>query len=355
MASHVVQQEDQATIRGSQETLGSVFLKNSPSARTAYQKALSRMAYLTDWSLARKIQWDDVRVHVRIDHMHWVNSTEVRVAAADQAEYLYHHLVGNSNPVSFGLGVYHQYTFKEINGHWFIQSDSFIDPLNQDTRLKGAAVPAVIQVKPEHRRAVPPNSGAARAIRFAETYCGAAPGCGNANRYHPDYADFNRHGGDCSNFISQVLYAGGFPETKRWAWDSESEGTHAWINATRLAQYLQKSGRADLYAAGTLPAVIQPGDDGESPLSRIRPGDLIGYFESSRVVHFAVVVGLDTDGYPVVVSHSADRYRVPWDLGWDRTTRYLLFHIHYPTESGRAGETKDQASPSSTTNAVRAR
>lgn len=65
-------------------------------------------------------------------------------------------------------------------------------------------------------------------------------------------------------------------------------------------------------------------------LAQIRPGDLIGYFEGGRVVHFAVVVGYDPDGYPLVISHSADRYRVPWDLGWDRSTRFLLYHVHYP-------------------------
>lgn len=81
-------------------------------------------------------------------------------------------------------------------------------------------------------------------------YCGAAPGCGNAHRYHAGYPDYSATGGDCSNFISQVLHAGGFSTTPRW--DPQDGGSAAWINATRLAQYLRASGRATLYAEGPL-------------------------------------------------------------------------------------------------------
>ncbi|MDA8204615.1 MAG: amidase domain-containing protein [Thermaerobacter sp.] len=354
MASHVVQEEDRATMTGRGDLKG-LFLSGSASAQRAYDNAVMRSVYVNDWAQARQVHFSGVSVHVRADRIHWVHSTEVEVEGADQARYQYHHLLGNSAPLSFGLGVYHRYTFKEVNGRWYIAADSFIDPLNQNTRLKGSAVPAVIQIKPERPIRIRPNSGAAKAIQFAETYCGAAPGCGNDSRYHPDYADFNRYGGDCTNFISQVLHAGGFTETRRWAWNSETEGTDAWTNATRLAQYLRSSGRADLYAMGTLQHIIKPGENSTAPLSRIRPGDLIGYFESNRVVHFAIVVSFDPDGYPLVVSHSADRYRVPWDLGWDRSTRYLLFHVHYPEASGGDGTTKDQASPKSMMSPVSAK
>ncbi|MDT2264397.1 hypothetical protein P7H17_02880 [Paenibacillus larvae] len=39
-------------------------------------------------------------------------------------------------------------------------------------------------------------------------------------------------------------------------------------------------------------------------------------------------MGHDAKGYPLVNSHTADRYRVPFDLGWDKSTKYLLIHIN---------------------------
>ncbi len=329
VVTQLVQREDQATMSGNRASLKAVFLPGSKTAEAVHEKAVSRLMYLNDWAKARQIHFDGVLVHVRTGPARWLGSDEVRVYGADQAQYRYHHLVGNKRENRFGIGVYHWYVLEESHGQWYIKNDTFIDPLNQDTRLKGAAVPAVIQVKPEHRSPVPPSEGAKRAIRYAETYCGAAFGCGNQNRYHSQYADYNWNGGDCTNFISQVLHAGGFSENSHW--DGSDGGTPAWVNATRLAQYLRRSGRATAYAEGTLPTLIEDDPSGHSPLDQLRLGDLIGYFETGRVVHFAIVVGFDADGYPLVISHSADRYRVPWDLGWDRTTRFLFYHVHYPS------------------------
>lgn len=351
MAAFLVQQEDSASMRADTAALDTIFLREGKEARQAHQEALQRVDYLSDWTTARKIHFDNVKVQVHSWRIHWLNSTEVALQGADMARYQYHHLTGSARSCWFGLGVNHAWVFKEVKGRWYIKADRFIDPMNQNTRLSGSsALPAVIQVKPEHRMAAPPSPGAANAIRFAENYCGVAPGCGNKNQYHPDYQDFNQRGGDCTNFISQVLLAGGFRENSRWSWNSEMGGTDAWINATRLSQYLRRSGRGTVYAVGSLPELLKPDENGVDALSRLRLGDFIAYFESSRVVHFAVVVGFDADGYPLVVSHSADRYRVPWDLGWDRTTTYLLYHIHYPDRSGEAPS--DQTSPSTTTSPV---
>lgn len=339
----LVERADRATMSGDRQALKAVFSPGSAAANVYYDKALQRLVYLSDWSTARKIHFDQVSVTVRIQSMRRLSPTEIRVSGAESARYQYHHTVGNTAESWFGLGVYHRYVIDEIGGSWYIRRDVFIDPLNQDTRLKGPAIPAVIQIPPEKRVEHPPSPGAKNALAFAARYCGAAPGCGNDNRYHPAFPDFNWNGGDCSNFISQVLKAGGFSETPQW--NSRGEGSAAWVNAIRLSQYLQASGRATLYASGNLTQVLTPDRSGRSPLDRLRPGDLIAYYESGRVVHFAILAGFDPAGYPLVISHSADRFREPWDLGWDRTTRFLLFHVHYPAP---AETKKDQAMPIST-------
>lgn len=354
MATHLIQQEDTATLSGNVKLLDGLFVHTSGVPNVAQQAALERLAYIADWAKARRVRFDNVTVNVRADQVRWVSPTQVQLNGPDMARYQYHHLVGNPAVSWFGLGVYHAYSFKEVDGRWYIQLDHFIDPLNQDTRLDGAAVPAVIHVKPEFRTNRPPSPGAKRAIEYATQFCGAAPGCGNQGRYHPSYEDFKANGGDCSNFISQVLLAGGFSENRQWAWNSESGKTTTWVNADHLAEYLRRSGRATLYAAGTLPTLLQRDQNGVDPLSRIRLGDLIGYYERGRVVHFAIVVGFDPDGYPLVISHSADRYRVPWDLGWDKNTRFLLCHIHYPSQWD-PGVNKDQVSPNNTISPVRTR
>ena len=45
------------------------------------------------------------------------------------------------------------------------------------------------------------------------------------------------------------------------------------------------------------------------------------------ISHVSIVVGQNSAGYPVVNSHSADRFQVPWDLGYDRNTTFWLLQI----------------------------
>lgn len=331
----IVQREDAATLLGNQRALESVFAPGSRTASVTLDKAEKRLRYLQDWSRARQIRFTGVTVAVRTGTVRWLGPDRVKIYAVVSERYDYQHLQGNTAPCWFGLGVYHWYYLKRQQEHWYLDGDTFIDPLNQDTRLTGPAQPAIIQVAPEEQPRVPESVGARKALAYAQTYCGAAPGCGNQNRYNPRFADFNWRGGDCTNFISQVLEAGGMAPTTLWHWNQRAhDGSPAWVNATALARFLEHSGRATLFAQGSLTSLAGGRQGRPAAIKSLRLGDLIGYYERGRVVHFAIVAGFDADGYPVVMSHSADRYHEPWDLGWDRTTRYLLFHVHYPPGCG---------------------
>lgn len=324
----LVQQEDSATLSGHHQALAAVFGPQAAGA-PALRKAEHRMAYIREWAAARAVHFQRVVVSVRITRVVWRGPTVVRIDAADRARYVYRQ-AGAPSSAWFGLGVYHRYTLRQQDGRWFIAADDFIDPLNQDTRLPGAAHPDSLRV-PAAGRWRTRSPGADRALAYASTYCGAAPGCGNDGRYNPRFADYNWNGGDCTNFISQVLWAGGFAQTAAWHWKvGQHDGTVDWVNAHALVRYLEATGRATVLSQGSLSELVSPHGGEPAPVTRLRPGDVVGYVEHGRVAHLAVVAGDNGAGYPVVMSHSADRYREPWDLGWDHTTRYLLLQIHYP-------------------------
>ncbi|MHC1684869.1 MAG: amidase domain-containing protein [Clostridiaceae bacterium] len=54
-----------------------------------------------------------------------------------------------------------------------------------------------------------------------------------ALNYNPEYKDFSNSGGDCTNFISQCLYAGGLKKTNTW-----KPYTNAWHSNQFLRNYL---------------------------------------------------------------------------------------------------------------------
>jgi len=100
------------------------------------------------------------------------------------------------------------------------------------------------------------------------------------------------------------------------------------VQTEAFARWLLYGGRARLVARGTFPELNGP--NAKFPRGAVRElqkGDVIGYEEKGRIEHFAIVVGTDTHGYPVVNAHTVDRYHCPWDMGWDRQTVFHLFRI----------------------------
>ena len=114
--------------------------------------------------------------------------------------------------------------------------------------------------------------------------------------YNSDYPHYAGQGGDCANFVSQCLYAGGFPTSGSW-----KSGTGAWINCVYQINYFRSYGTY----------VANPTEED------IRPGSLI-YFNyspnlTSSWYHVIICVGQNSAGTPVINGHTHDRYRVPWN------------------------------------------
>lgn len=68
------------------------------------------------------------------------------------------------------------------------------------------------------------NFNVSEACNYAEKF---------ALNYNPKYKSFSGIGGDCTNFMSQILHAGGFEQTSIW-----KPYTHAWIRVQEFYVYL---------------------------------------------------------------------------------------------------------------------
>lgn len=159
-----------------------------------------------------------------------------------------------------------------------------------------------------------------QAVQYAEMYW---------NQRNPNYRYFGED--NCTNFISQVLHAGGIPmdyansPNRGWWYQHKGGGkdqwSYSWAVAHSLHQYLnQKRNRG-------LKAVIY-----ERP-EQLQLGDVISYdWEGDgRWNHFTVVTLIDTRGIPFVHANSINsRYRF-WGYhdspAYSSKTRYTFFHI----------------------------
>ncbi|MCL2513339.1 MAG: amidase domain-containing protein [Oscillospiraceae bacterium] len=151
------------------------------------------------------------------------------------------------------------------------------------------------------------------------------------NKRNPLWSNYDpqKSGGDCANFVSQCLYAGGLEMTKLWycyeadaTWYSGVAVAHevsfAWVGAANLYQYLRN-----------LPGVEQIRGDKINETKDFAIGDVLFYkwsgtlnTENSSIDHAAIVVDVMADGRPIVASHyrasngtSYDNYGAEWTGG----------------------------------------
>ncbi|MBA2874657.1 amidase domain-containing protein [Thermaerobacillus caldiproteolyticus] len=152
-----------------------------------------------------------------------------------------------------------------------------------------------------------------KAVRYAETWW---------NSYNPAFKTFKV---DCTNFVSQCLYAGGIPMTgypnraKGW-WMKNHNWSYSWAVAHSFRWYLS-SARVGLQAVEV-----------SSPEQLIR-GDVICYdFEGDgRFNHTTIVVAKDQQGMPLVNAHTTNSRMRYWSYedstAYTPNIQYKFFHI----------------------------
>ncbi|HJD23708.1 MAG TPA: amidase domain-containing protein [Firmicutes bacterium] len=139
---------------------------------------------------------------------------------------------------------------------------------------------------------------------------------------NPAYYDFSAIGGDCTNFVSQCLRAGGAPMNYTpgtgWFYHSASSRAPAWTGVEPLYRFLTGNKGAGPYA---LPSSERD----------MRPGDIVQLsFDGVKFSHSLLVVEIREDPFSaqpeiLVATHSDDSDYRPLD-SWTGVTRRCL-HI----------------------------
>ncbi|OUC88139.1 amidase domain-containing protein [Streptomyces swartbergensis] len=118
--------------------------------------------------------------------------------------------------------------------------------------------------------------------------------------YNSNYRKFNDVGGDCTNFISQALRAGGWKNNTGWYksyknwWYNSSNQTTSWINVNYWASFALHSDRAynldNVYKLGI--------------------GDILQMdFSGNRSKDHSMITTYKSNGVPYLTYHSTNTYR----------------------------------------------
>lgn len=123
---------------------------------------------------------------------------------------------------------------------------------------------------------------------------------------NPDYYNFDELGGDCTNFISQCLYAGSgvmnYTPTFGWYYRSLNDRTPSWTGVEFMYNFLTTNRGPGPYGV-------------VAPLIEVRPGDIIQLSFDGEVFSHTLFV-LTTGILPfhnniLVASHSQDALNRP--------------------------------------------
>ncbi|MGM9608713.1 MAG: amidase domain-containing protein [Eubacteriales bacterium] len=122
---------------------------------------------------------------------------------------------------------------------------------------------------------------------------------------NPLFVDYTGRGGNCTNFVSQCLYAGSctmnFTPIYGWYYLTESDRTASWTGVQFLFNFLINN-------TGSGPYGVQVGID------EAVPGDVIQlYREDQGWYHTMLIVGFNEDGVPLIAAQSDDALDRPLD------------------------------------------
>jgi hypothetical protein len=132
------------------------------------------------------------------------------------------------------------------------------------------------------------------AVAYARQFTGKSTGMANYNN-----GGFNavKNGGDCANYISQSLFAGGIPQTDVWyyrtPYTNSGKRTSAWTGTVSMRNFLV--GRS--WAAKLT-----------SPLD-LKKGDIVYTYRSERSLPHVVIVTEDvgSDGRIIICGHTMNQ------------------------------------------------
>jgi hypothetical protein len=219
-------------------------------------------------------------------------------------------------------------TLSEQNGLWIISKievllqEKLSSPITESTQTTVEQTKSIPYLN-EQIFARPESSGRRvkydriKVQQYADTWWDQA---------NPDYIHFDV---DCTNYVSQCLYAGNAPmnytgkREKGWWYKGQSnqeQWSFSWSVSHSLQWHLSSS-TSGLRA------------DPVKSAAELALGDVIIYDwdGNGKYQHSVIVAAMDADGMPLVNAHTSNSRHRYWDYrdsyAWSEKTKYRFFHI----------------------------
>ena len=145
-----------------------------------------------------------------------------------------------------------------------------------------------------------------RAVSYAERW---------ALSRNPLFVDYTGRGGNCTNFVSQSIYAGScimnYTPVFGWYYITDNQRAPAWTGVTYLFNFLTEN-------VGVGPYGTQVGKE------EVEVGDVVQLYRAAvGWYHSLLVVGIDEDGELLLAAQSDDAYNRRLDSYTYESVRFI--------------------------------
>ena len=315
---------NKAILEQNEEILKELYDTDKKTGLWAYEHEVEKMKYLKNWSSKQGVTFNDIKTKVKIRKVKEKETDLYGIICNVATDYNYSYENEKDVKNIFRIGTEHYLNVKIKDNQYIITKEWYTDPFADSLNLENIKSDDIrsyilAQQKPD----IQLTQEQQKAIDYAHRYCGVSTEEEYEFKFNREYKNFNPEGGDCVNFVSQIMYESGrFKKNSIWNYNNR-DGTKAWVNAQGFKNYILNSGRGSLICKGSYEETYKESYN-------LRPGDFVAYEKGGRITHVSTVTGMDSKGYPLVTCHNTDRLLVPWDLGWsNKTIRFHLIRVHY--------------------------
>jgi len=303
-------EKNRAWLSGEEETLLH-FLAGTPNDCHSWQEVRAmRESFRHRQARCRK-----VKTNLRILAASWQQEREQMVVDAVEDVRFYYEQGGRMEHES--RRTRHQIRLMPVSSQWRLVSDE-----TQRESREIAQAPSDQEALAVLGTAAGEKAGAQmrgrydriKAYKYAELWW---------NGFNPAYREMK--GNDCTNYISQVLHAGGMPMVNTGAkgsgWWYRGGSSPSWSYSWTVAHSLR-------FALSKYMQAREVSDP-----RQLKVGDVICYDwdGDGRWQHNTVVVDFDRSGMPLVNAHTIASHRRYWDYrdsyAYTPSTRYAFYHI----------------------------
>lgn len=332
---------NKAFLNGNVENIYSFFNKDKTFSNYSLNYELKRIYYLRNFAKEKDITFKNISSSLNIRDLKFKDNIYTLVLD-EECKFDYFYNNDKSRVNSFGIKLNHYIELESNSSSFIVLKDYYKDFITSIPEIKFSLTEKTISISSNKSKSnldfnVNKKNSSTKfdrnsASNYANKYCGIS--FVSNNTYNKNYYIYTGGDGNSVNFISQCIsdkYEGGkLSQDNEWFYTQSKsnniEVSSSWVKASDFISYLLKSNKASISYSGS---INEMNSTMKSSNKTINIGDIVVIYNSiNDISRIGIVTDFDNSKYPLINCNSIDTYKIPFDLGFNSTSKINILSIN---------------------------